>query len=107
MPAPGARFAGQVRYVGDGDSLCIGPEDHPDRWIEIRLGDFYAPELNAPGGDAAKRRLVRLAFGKVLSCRAGRRSYDRVIGYCALGGQPLGALLRAQGGSEGGRGWPR
>jgi hypothetical protein len=70
----GARFAGAVRYVGDGDSLCTGPEGRPDRWIEIRLGDFYAPGLSAPGGDQAQRRLAGLTFGKLLSCRAGWRS---------------------------------
>jgi len=107
LPRPGARFGGAVRYVGDGDSLCVGPEGKPERWIEIRLGDFYAPELDAPGGAAAKQRLARLALGKALSCRAGRRSYDCVIGFCTLGGRPLGALLRERGGTPGGRGWPR
>ena len=53
----------------------------------------------------AKRRLERLVMGEVLDCRAGRRSYDRVIGYCTIRGRPLGDLLRAQGGFEGGKGW--
>lgn len=43
-------FTGVVRYVGDGDSLCTGPAGRPDRWIDIRLGDFYAPELHDLGG---------------------------------------------------------
>lgn len=105
LPKRGAQFSGVVRYVGDGNGLCLGPSGRPDQWIEVRLGDFYAPELHERGGMDAKRRLERLVMGQVLDCRAGRRSYDRVIGYCTIRGRPLGDLLRAQGGFEGGRGW--
>lgn len=105
LPPNGARFTGVVRYIGDGDSLCVGPERRPDQWIEVRLGDFYAPELHERGGAEAKRLLDQLVMGRVLVCRAGRRSYDRVIGYCTLDGRPLGGLLRGRGEVEGGRGW--
>jgi len=105
LPAQGTTFSGVVRYVGDGDGLCIGPQGQPLRWIEIRLADYYAPELHEPGGADAKRRLERLVMGRPLVCRAGRRSYDRVVSHCTLGGVPLGRLLRAQGGTQGGRGW--
>ncbi len=105
MPAKGTAFAGVVRYVGDGDGLCIGPAGRPDRWIEVRLADFYAPELHDAGGREAKRRLERLVMGKPLVCRAGRRSYDRVVAACTLGGRPLGTILREAGGIEGGRAW--
>lgn len=107
LPAKGPTFSGVVRYVGDGDGLCVGPAGRPDHWIEIRLSDFYAPELNEPGGQAAKRRLEQISMGKMLTCRAGRRSYDRVVAACTLGGRPLGSVLRAAGGAEGGRGRPR
>lgn len=105
LPTKGTTFAGIVRYVGDGDGLCVGPAGRPDRWIEIRLEDFYAPELHDAGGREAKRRLERLAMGKPLVCRAGRRSYDRVVAACTLRGRPLGTLLRQAGGIEGGRAW--
>lgn len=105
LPAQGTGFSGVVRYIGDGDSFCLGPAGRPEQWIEVRVGDFYAPELHAPGGAEAKRRLARLLLGKPVVCRTGRRSYDRVIGYCTLAGQPLGRLLRSGGGIEGGRGW--
>lgn len=107
LPRNGTTFSGVVRYVGDGDGLCIGPAGRPDRWIEIRLADFYAPELRDPGGSDAKRRLMNVAMGKSLVCRAGRRSYDRVVAACTLNGRPLGALLKENGGAEGGRGRPR
>lgn len=106
LPPSGTVFSGVVRYVGDGDGLCVGPADRPDRWIEIRLADFYAPELREPGGPEAKRRLERLVLGRRLDCRAGRRSYDRVVALCSVRGRDLGPALRAMGGREGGRGWP-
>lgn len=107
---PGATVAGLVRYIGDGDSLCIGPGPDPATWTEIRLADFYAPELYEPGGRQAKADLARLIMGRRLVCTAtlgnGRRtySYDRLIATCALEGTNLGDLLRVFGGAEGGRG---
>ena len=107
LPRNGTIFSGVVRYVGDGDGLCVGPAGRPERWIEVRLADFYAPELNEPGGTDAKHRLERAVMGKSLVCRAGRRSYDRVVAACALAGRPVGDTLRRAGGVEGGRGRPR
>jgi endonuclease YncB( thermonuclease family) len=104
LPSKGARFFGVVRYIGDGDSLCLGPKDRPEQWIEVRLADFYAPELREPGGVLAKKALEKLVLGKTLVCQAGRRSYDRVIGSCTLDGRPVGDWLRRSGVPEGGRG---
>lgn len=104
LPAKGAYFSGAVRYVGDGDGLCVGPIGRPDQWIEVRLGDFFAPELHEYGGKDARLRLEQLVIGRGLTCRAGRRSYDRVVGYCTMAGKPLGELLRQAGKTEGGRG---
>ncbi|MBO9621669.1 MAG: nuclease [Sphingomonas sp.] len=107
LPASGTTFSEVVRWVGDGDGLCIGPAGQPSRWIEGRLADFYAPELHDPRGSEAKRRLERLAMGRTLVCRALSRSYDRVVATCTLGGRSLGAVLRGSDVSEGGRGRPR
>ena len=105
----GETFSGLVRYIGDGDSLCLGRSADPSTWIEVRLADFDAPELNRPGGRDAKARLARVARGRTLHCVAvrGRNGrvvvYDRVIAACRFDGQALGDLLRAEGGREGGR----
>lgn len=104
LPPNGTAFSGIVRYVGDGDSLCVGPAGRPDLWVEIRLADFYAPKLHEPGGQRAKALLVSIAAGKRLDCRAGRRSYDCVVAWCEIDGKPIGDLLRARGGAEGGKG---
>lgn len=105
----GQSFAGPVRYVGDGDGLCLGSAADPRTWIEVRLADFDAPELNAAGGRAARDDLRRLVMGRRLDCVAtrGRNGrvivYDRVIATCRLEGRRLGDLLRAAGAREGGR----
>lgn len=106
---PGETFSGVVRYIGDGDSLCVGNTADPANWIEVRLSDFNAPELHSPTGRAARDRLSNLVRGRRLACVAvrGRNGrvivYDRVIASCSLNGRGVGDLLRAAGGREGGR----
>jgi endonuclease YncB( thermonuclease family) len=104
LPKQGATFAGVVRYVGDGDSLCVGPGSDPATWIEVRLADFYAPELHGPGGAAAKQTLSRIALNQRVVCRAQHRSYDRIVAACTLGGRSVGELMRRAGVTEGGAG---
>lgn len=100
---PGEEFAGTVRYVGDGDSLCVGRTADPNEWIEVRLADFDAPEIREPEGRRGHEFLTRLARGRQVNCVATRgrngrvNSHDRVIATCRLNGQTLGNLLRSRG----------
>lgn len=103
LPRQGQTFAGPVRHVGDGDSLCVGRTADPRTWIEVRVADFYAAELNAPGGREARAALARITQGRTLRCIAGRRSWDRVVATCRLpDGRTLGQAMRAAGVPEGG-----
>ncbi len=98
MPAyltPGNAFSGPVVYIGDGDSLCVALGPTQAEWVEVRLADFYAPELAAPGGREAKSALERVAMGQRVECVAQHRSYDRVVAGCALQGVSLGDRMRA------------
>lgn len=104
LPSAGTTFSGPARYIVDGDGLCVGASPDPATWIEVRLADFYAPELQAPGGPAAKAALEQIVRGRTVQCRAGKRSYDRVVAQCQVGGRALGDLMRRRGISEGGRG---
>lgn len=105
----GQTFFGSVRYIGDGDSLCIGASADPGSWIEVRLADFDAPELHAASGARAKAALETVALGRPASCtavrgRSGRvRVYDRVVAVCLIGGRSIGRLLRQAGAVQGGR----
>ena len=102
LPGPSTTFSGVVRYVGDGDSLCVSGSSDPHTWIEVRLGDFSAPELREAAGPRAKAMLKALTYGQYLVCRAGRQSYDRVVARCRLNGAGVGDLLRQNGAVEGG-----
>src|SRR5689334_10910888 len=104
LPPPGTSFSGTVRYVGDGDSICVGNSGSGSSWIEVRVADFYAPELHSSGGPQAKAVMERLALGRNVQCVAGRRSYDRVVAQCTLNGTSIGDLMRREGVAEGGRG---
>lgn len=101
LPAKGERFAGEVTYIVDGDGFCAG---HDQGGVEVRLADFNACELSAPGGAAARDKLREIVFGKVVECIAGKRSYDRVIAQCTIAGKKLGDAMRASAACEGGRG---
>ena len=68
----GDTFPSLVRYIGDGDSLCVGPSTDPATWIEVRLSDFDARQLHSPTGHADRDRLSGLVNGRVLACVAVR-----------------------------------
>jgi micrococcal nuclease len=102
--ASGSSFSGPVVYVGDGDSLCVAVGQGSANWVEVRLADFYAPELSAPGGAQAKAALARIAAGRQAICLADHQTYDRIAAVCSIAGRNLGDLLRAAGVREGGRG---
>lgn len=103
--SPGSRFSGPVVHIIDGDGLCVDTGGGPTGWVEVRLADFYAPELSSPEGPAAKRSLEQLSLGRRLECVAQKQSYDRIVAQCRLEGRLLGELLRELGGDEGGRGF--
>lgn len=109
LPAqPGAQFSGTVRYIGDGDSLCVGRTTDPHEWIEVRLADFDAPELHQDFGAAAKSALERTALHREVTCTTERGrsrrvvSFDRVIARCRIGPNSIGDLLRQAGAVRGG-----
>jgi endonuclease YncB( thermonuclease family) len=107
MPAylkPGAVFSGPVSYIGDGDSLCVAVGVGPENWVEVRLADFYSPELKADGGTSAKATLERIASGRRVTCTADHPSYDRIVARCTIGNRSIGDLMRAAGIREGGNG---
>jgi endonuclease YncB( thermonuclease family) len=104
----GAVFAGTIKYVGDGDSLCVGTGSKGSAWVEVRLADFDAPELSTKEGKRGKGILEREAMGKAVSCtvtkgRSGKTTtYDRVLAVCRVGGVTIGDMLRRAGAPTGG-----
>jgi hypothetical protein len=83
--------------------VAVGPRRGAD-WVEVRLADFHAPELKAPGGREARDVLKGITRGRQVDCVSRGRTWDRVAADCRLGGQSLGDRMRAAGVAEGGRG---
>ena len=106
LPKKGERFSGFVNYIVDGDGFCVAPTmDSGGMFqIEVRVADFYACELDDPGGQAAKQNLRKIVFGKFVECVAGRRSHDRTVARCTVEGHSVGDMLRRAGTCEGGKG---
>ena len=109
--APGAKVAGKIRYVVDGDGICVGAGSDPRTWTEIRLADFYAPETSTPAGQAAAAAMSRMVMGKTAECIAQRSdrgpqtfTYDRLIAVCRIDGTSVGEMMKRAGIGQGGRG---
>lgn len=104
----GTVFTGKVKYIVDGDGLCVGSGEDGATWIEVRTIDFSAPELNTSEGHDAKRIISDLALGKDIACvtTPGRNgttfSWDRVHATCQIDGVSLAAMMRGAGAPEGG-----
>ncbi len=101
---PSSRIPALRMRSPEADSLCVAVGPSPADWVEVRVSDFYAPELHEPGGQEAKATLERIAKAREVECRAIRQSYDRLVARCALQGRSLGDLMRSAGVSEGGKG---
>lgn len=107
----GATFTGQAVRIVDGDGLWLQTGEGPQACYKIRIADFYAPEMDEPGGNDAKEALRTLATGRTITCAATRgqrgstASYDRLIAVCRVNGVSLGKSLRDAGVIEGGNGW--
>jgi micrococcal nuclease len=111
----GNSVTGPVVHVIDGDSICVSLPPHRPGidWIELRLGDFNAPELNEPGGREALNRVRGFLLpgsgrGRTLTCTASHRSWDRIVATCRVApmsgpssGRTLGDAFRGMGVPQG------
>lgn len=75
-------------YVIDGDTLVIAHE-------RIRLQNFNAPEMDQPGGQAAKAKLQSITRGKTVHCDGKARDrYARLVARCSVNGLDIGQEMR-------------
>lgn len=75
-------------YVIDGDTIVIARE-------RIRLQNFNAPELDQPGGQAAKTKLQSITRGKTVHCDGKARDrYARLVARCSVNGLDIGQEMR-------------
>jgi endonuclease YncB( thermonuclease family) len=83
-------LAGQASVI-DGDTLRVAGQ-------KVRLQGLAAPELQEPGGRAAKNAMIQIVEGQQVSCELdGTTSYDRVVGICYADGRDAAAELVMRG----------
>lgn len=94
LPCFSLADTGRVVRILDGDTVEIRTDTATPR---IRLAGIDAPEKRQAFGDAAKRELSRLCFGKVADFRPRKTDrYKRIIAAISCDGTDAGlAMLQA------------
>ena len=71
-------FSGKIVSVSDGDTVKLLTQNK--REIKIRLAEIDAPEKNQAFGQASKKSLSDMAFGKVAQAKCGKEDqYGRYV----------------------------
>lgn len=84
-----ATLTGRVVAIADGDTLTVLTSTHTQE--RIRIAGIDAPEKRQPYGQAAKRKLSDLAFGRQASVEWTKRDrYRRVVGKVIVAGKDVG-----------------
>jgi len=84
-------FDGRQIHVVDGDTFRYGTE-------RVRLRGIDTPELNEPGGQAARLRLEELLrSGPVRMVPHGRDVYNRLVADVFVNGENVAELLQVGG----------
>jgi endonuclease YncB( thermonuclease family) len=96
LPPPQTVSAWAIR-VHDGDTFSVG-------LVKIRLRGIDAPELGAPLGRVARRRLAEiLGAGPVTIVPRAEDVYGRVVADVYVGGHDVADILRREGLAKPGR----
>jgi micrococcal nuclease len=84
-------LTGRVSYVRDRDTIELGS-------MAIRLQGLAAPEWDEPGGNEARKAMIKLVHGKEVRCELdGTRTYDRCARICYLDGRDIAEAMVSAG----------
>ena len=86
LPKPGTLLEGQVKHVRDGDTIEVNG-------IAIRLSALDCPERGTSEGESANRLAQQFLNKKAVCELTGAKTYDRLVGYCIVGGQDFGLFM--------------
>ena len=86
LPKPGTLLKGQVTHVRDGDTIEVNG-------IAIRLSALDCPERGTRDGERANRLAQQFLTTKAVCELTGAKTYDRLVGYCIVGGQDFGLFM--------------
>jgi hypothetical protein len=79
-------LSGRITHVRDGDTIEV-------KGIAVRLSALDCPENDTKQGQIASK-VAKQFMGLKATCElTGARSYDRVVGYCAVGGSDFGSYM--------------
>ena len=82
-------LTGTITHVRDGDTIEVDG-------IPIRLAALDCPENGSAEGNQATVVAKQLA-GLEASCElTGDKTYDRLVGYCSIGGLDSGKMMMSQ-----------
>jgi endonuclease YncB( thermonuclease family) len=86
------KIIGRVVSVHDGDTLTV--LDETNTQIKVRLDAIDAPELGQPFGQAAKRALSEMVFGKnVVVIKKKEDRWGRTIGHVLIDGKDTNLMM--------------
>ena len=95
-PKTETRLAVRVVSVHDGDTITALTDDK--RQLKVRLHGIDAPELGQPFGQASKRALSDLVFGKQVTLHTtGTDRYKRTLARVTVGDIEVDAQMIATG----------
>ena len=86
LPKPGKLLEGQVTHVRDGDTIEVNG-------IAIRLSALDCPERGTSEGESANEVAQNFLWAEATCELTGAKTYDRLIGYCIVGGQDFGLFM--------------
>jgi micrococcal nuclease len=86
----------KVVRVHDGDSLTCLTDDN--RQIKVRLDAIDAPELGQPFGQASKKALSEIVFGKVVTVvEKNKDRWGRTVAHVLVDGKDTNLMMLEQG----------
>ena len=85
-PSSSTLLSGTVTHVRDGDTIEING-------MAVRLSALDCPENGTQQGNKATR-IAKQFKGSLARCElTGAKSYDRLVGYCSVGGSDFGLFM--------------
>ena len=81
-----AILSGTVTHVRDGDTIEVSG-------IAVRLSALDCPENDTRQGKQATKIAKQLEGSQAMCELTGAKSYDRLVGYCTVGGTDFGLYM--------------
>ena len=85
-PSNSTNLSGTVTHVRDGDTIEVNG-------IAVRLSALNCPENDTRQGKQATKIAKQFEGSQAMCELTGAKSYDRLVGYCTVGGTDFGLYM--------------